>query len=356
MASGARGGGADHMIGLLPALRKLGIECEAAVGRDGPLFERMEQLEFPAHRIELMESRFHPTAPLRMSKLLRKVRPDIVHYHGTRAAWTGAISRPLHPFGPKAVYTAHGLAYRKEMSRVRTALFRVVEGTACRFAHAVISVSSTDLEDLATQHVLPAVCAHVPNAVDTTRFAAGDRTSARLATGLPENAWIIGTTSRLVPQKSLADMIDAVASCPGVTLVIAGDGELRDELHRRAEPIHERVLFLGSRDDIPELLRAFDIFALSSRWEGEPIALLEAMATALPCLATATAGSAEILRGSGAEVLVDIGDVDALAVAIRELQADPGRLERMGAAGLDAVTQRSYANAAQQVLAVYRKL
>ena len=91
MASAARGGGATHLVDLLPALRRAGWDCEAAVGRDGPLGADLAALGIPVHYVDLMGRRLAPLRALRLTRLTAELGPDIVHLHGTRAAFFHAI-------------------------------------------------------------------------------------------------------------------------------------------------------------------------------------------------------------------------------------------------------------------------
>lgn len=366
MASGERGGGAHHLLTLLPALRALGVVCEACVSENGPLADRLVQLGFVVHRLPLMGSRFDPRSPVRLVQLLRAVRPDLVHWHGTRAAFFGALAlglargRPDRRRLPHAVYTVHGLSYRKTVTAGGTtagrALFRRVEHMACAGAKRVISVSAEDLEDLRRRRfIAPGQGRHVPNALNVSRRGPRDRAAARARIGIPEADFVVGTVSRLVPQKTVGDLVDAVARLPRATLAVVGDGPERRAVERRIRllGLGDRVRLLGARDDVPELLAAFDIFALSSRWEGEPIALLEAMAVGVPCVATAVGGTCEVLAGGEAGVLVPVGDSAALAAAIELLRLDPEHRARIECAGRARVEGRTPERLAQAVLEVY---
>lgn len=367
MASGERGGGAHHLQTLLPALRDLGVECEACVSENGPLVDRLVELGFVVHRVRMMGSRFDPRSPLRLERLLRRVRPDLVHWHGTRAAFFGAFALRLARGQqraseiPRAVYTVHGLSYQKTVSAGGTsagrALFRRVEQMACAGAKRVISVSACDLEDLMRRrYVTPGQGRHVPNALNLSQMPRNGRAAARARIGIPESDFVVGTVSRLVPQKTVCDLVEALARVPRATLAVVGDGPERGAVEQRIRKLAlcDRVRLLGARDDVPELLAAFDIFALASRWEGEPIALLEAMAVGVPCVATAVGGTSEVLAGGEAGVLVPVGDSAALAAAIELLRLDPEHRARLECAGRARVESRTPERLAQAVLEVYQ--
>ena len=393
MASAARGGGAAHLVGLLPALRRAGWDCQAAVGRDGPLGRDLAALDIPVRHVDLMGRRLAPLRAMRLARLTAGLEPDVVHLHGTRTAFFHAVGAALRRAAgrrrgrggpPPAVYTAHGLAYRKDAGRVERQVSSWAERVACRGADAVTSVSRADLADLESRGFLrgrPGF--HVANAVRVPAPEEGGRLAARRRLGLPEDGPVVGTVSRLVPQKAVGDLIDALTriapgfggasgpppltrTAPGFrgvsgppTLVVVGDGPLRPGLERRVEAGTNgaRVMLLGARGDVPRLLPAFDVFVLSSHWEGEPIALLEAMAAGLACVATATEGAREIV-GDDPSIgrLVPVGDAARLGDAIARLLRDAPAREAMGAAARARMRSRTPEAQASQVVDVYRRM
>ncbi len=376
MASAARGGGAAHLLDLLPALGRDGWDCEAAVGRDGPLGAELATLGIPVHHVDLMARRLAPVRALRLARLTARLAPDIVHLHGTRTAFfhavgaavrRGAVWRDRRE-GPPVVYTVHGMAYRKEAGRIDRQVSLWAERVACRGAQAVISVSRADLTDLERRGFVGRGRGfHVANAVRTPAGGGWGRADARRRLGLAADALVIGTVSRLVPQKAVGDLVDAVARiAPGFggatgppALVVVGDGPLRADLDRRVRTGTNGagVMLLGARADVPQILPAFDVFVLSSHWEGEPIALLEAMAAGLPCVATATEGAREILGDDASSgCLVPVGDVAALGDALTGLLRDPGARDALGAAARARVRGRTPEAQARRLAAVYRRL
>jgi glycosyltransferase involved in cell wall biosynthesis len=341
---------------LLPELRRLGVECHAAVGPTGPLAGRLRDLGFAVHEVDLWRARTDPTAPVRLARILREVRPDLAHWHGTRAAFFGALARPLVLRPPPSVYTVHVLSYRKEINAASRTVYLAAELIACRAAARVIAICRADLEDLLRRRFVASERVElIRNAVDLDRFSPGDREAARARLGLPQGAMLIGTVSRLFRGKGVGDLIEAAALVPDVTLVVVGDGPEQPALEARARALGAPVRFLGARDDVPDVLRAFDAFALASRWEAEGIALLEAMAVGLPCVATATDGAREVLEGTGAGILVGVGAPQALASAFRELAAAPFHRAQMGQAARAAVGRRSPEALGRAVLGAYER-
>jgi glycosyltransferase involved in cell wall biosynthesis len=368
MASGAAGGGADHLVHLLPALRSLGWSCSAAVGSGG-LAQRLRQQGLTVVGLDLMHSRLSFSSARRLQRQVEGLRPQILHLHGTRAgfygAWAGAWARLQGAFWPQVVYTVHGLAYRKLRGRVGHGLDLAAEAAACR-AHQVVSVSRTDLDDLRRRGFLPGPGIHLGNAVDAVRFCPGDKQAARRHLQLPQSVPLIGSTSRLVRQKAVHDLLDAALLLPCVALspgaparlpevVVLGEGPLRAALAAHPLARAGRLHLLGNRDDVAACLPAFDLFALSSHWEGEPIALLEAMACGLPCVATATGGAQELLA-DGSGLLCRIGDPADLRACLVQLLESAERRQQLAAAARQGVAGRSYAGLARRLSAVYADL
>jgi glycosyltransferase involved in cell wall biosynthesis len=180
---------------------------------------------------------------------------------------------------------------------------------------------------------------------------------------LPARARTIVMVGRLTKQKGHHFMIESMASLaaqyPDLHLLLVGDGELRDELQMQVAELglHDRVRFLGNRHDVPVLLAASDIFVLPSLWEGLSMALLEAMASGLPVVASAVSGSVQAVLPGETGLLVPAGDVPELTKAISQLLDDPVRAQAMGVAAKRRVElEFSARKQADEHLALYRRL
>jgi glycosyltransferase involved in cell wall biosynthesis len=173
---------------------------------------------------------------------------------------------------------------------------------------------------------------------DTVPRGPEARTRARDLLGLASTRPVVGIVANLSPKKDHAGLLTAIdqvrTRVPDVLLLLIGSGPLEDELRARvaADGLRDHVRFLGSRDDVAELLPALDVFVLGSRFEGLPIALLEAMAAELPCVATAVGGVPEALTDGVEGRLVPPGDPRALATALEEVLGAPGVRAAMGSA------------------------
>jgi glycosyltransferase involved in cell wall biosynthesis len=185
----------------------------------------------------------------------------------------------------------------------------------------------------------------VNSSIDIGRFAeARERRSeigadVRRELGLPASSIVVGNVAHLASHKSQRDLIAAMprllADLPGARLVIVGDGEERARLTAQARTlgVAESVVFTGFRRDVPRLLAAFDLFAMSSRLEGFCNSVLEAFAVGVPVVATRAGGLPEMVKDGETGLLTPIGDPAALASALLRLAGDRPLAERLAVAG-----------------------
>ena len=162
----------------------------------------------------------------------------------------------------------------------------------------------------------------------------------------PEGCTVVGTVGRLERQKGMADLLEAFARLPcdlqQVKLWIVGDGPLERKLQRKAAELEleDRVRFLGARSDVPALMTRFDLFVLSSLWEGLPNVVLEAMAARRAVVATKVDGTPEAVTHGWTGVLVPPSNPVVLAQAIERLLRDPALRRKYGEAGRQKLEQR----------------
>jgi glycosyltransferase involved in cell wall biosynthesis len=204
----------------------------------------------------------------------------------------------------------------------------------------------------------------ISNGVDMKRYGHTiDKTIVHSQLGLEANARVIAMVGTLKKVKGHCYMIETMASIvPQYTklhLLLIGDGELREELQALTSrlSLDRHVHFLGDRHDVPKLLAASDIFVLSSLWEGLSMALLEAMASSLPIVASEVSGTVQAIIPNETGLLVPPGDVQKLTEAIRQLLSDPLRAKAMGiAARLRVEAEFSAQRQVGEHLALYHHL
>jgi len=186
----------------------------------------------------------------------------------------------------------------------------------------------------------------IPNGIDVARFSStpADRAATRSALGSTDDRFVWLAAGRLEPQKDYPTLLSAFTRCPeAALLLVAGQGRLQNDLERQAAAfgLADRVRFLGVRGDIPDLIGACDGVVLSSRYEGLPNVVMEAMAGGRPVVATRVGGAPELVENGESGRLVPPGAPGLLAEAMIEMMsAPPAQRQAMGARGRAIVTER----------------
>ncbi|MGH9120045.1 MAG: glycosyltransferase [Acidimicrobiales bacterium] len=271
-----------------------------------------------------------PTSVAWLGALRRLVRDHDIEVVHTHMPLTAAAARLALPGGrPVFVHTEHNLwdRYRRPTRWAN----RLTYGRNA----AVIAVSDGVARSVRSRGVPVEVITH---GVDARAIRTGDeaRRRARAELGLGRDEPVVGTVGNFTAKKDQASLLLAFAALvgdhPRARLVLVGSGPLEAELRQRAEALGlaGATIFAGSRHDVLELLAGFDVFALSSRFEGLPIALVEAMATGLACVATTVGGIPEVITDGVDGLLVAPGDADALATALGKLLDDDGLRSELG--------------------------
>jgi len=261
--------------------------------------------------------------------ILRSEPVDVLHGHmfGSNlwAAILGSVARV-------PVVIAHEHTWSFEGQRARKFLDR---NLIARRADAVLAVSREDRRRMIEiERIDPAKLIVVPNGIPEPAGSSGR--DVRIELGIPAGAPVIGTVCTLRPQKALDVLIGAsaivAARRPDLRVLIAGEGEERAALERQiaAEGLTGKVILLGRRTDVPDLLEALDIGVCSSDFEGSPLSVLEYMAAALPVVSTRVGGVPDLIEDGVQGLLVEPRRPKALAAAIGELLDDPARASEMG--------------------------
>ncbi len=278
----------------------------------------------------------------RLQALCAEHRPAIWHAHDYKSNYLGLRLRRRHPMA--LITTVHGWGVEGGW---RTALYYALDRWFVRRYEEVVCVSR-DLRAACLRFGVPSErCWLVPNAIDTEEYRrSGDARAAAARRGVPAGRRVIGAVGRLSPEKAFDDLVRAVAELTArgldLELWIAGDGPERQALERLVVElgVGERVRLLGHRGDTLELYRAMDVYVLSSRKEGLPNALLEAMALELPVVATRIAGVPQLIDDGANGLLVDPGAPGQLVAALERLLADPEAARRLGRAARGTVEER----------------
>lgn len=260
-------------------------------------------------------------ALIELIRLIKRLRPDVVHTNSSKAGILGSLAGWL--CGVPTVFTAHGFQYLEPMSKLKKWFFWFCEFVCRPFRSFVITVSeydrNTGLRDLVIAKNRSKTIYH---GMTTPFFLSPEEARNRLK--LPPAQAYIGTIANLYQTKGIDILLDAFAHIhqvlPQARLVIIGDGPERDRLIGQTERLSltKHVHFLGQIPEAAQYLPAFNLFVLSSRKEGFPYVLLEALATTIPILATKVGGIPEAL-GATAHSLIPPENPIALARGIEAI-------------------------------------
>ncbi len=333
---------------LMLAERDAGHEV-IGVCADGPLLARVRdaglRVETAPFSRDFNLAR-HARAYRRLVAMFRAERFDMVHVHtpvagliGRLAAWRTGV--------PRIVYTAHGFYFHERMAWPKRAPLIALEWLAGRVTDVLFTQAEEDAETARRLNLCPGgVIEAIGNGVDVARFAAAtdggaDRRALRGKLDTPDDAVVIICVGRLVAEKGYPELFEAMRDVDAHLWVVgerlASDHarSIDDVLARaRADPaLGPRLRLLGARDDVPELLRAADVFVLASHREGMPRSIIEAMMTGLPVVATDIRGAREEVVDGETGALVPVDDARALGAAVDRLVIDPKLREAWGAAG-----------------------
>ena len=375
------GGPSIQALALTSRLAARGATTTLIHGRLGEGEGDMRYLAAPQASLQFVPTLQRAIAPLddlralrALYAAMREFKPTLVHTHMAKAGLLGRLAAFAYNLtrgpGPRAyvVHTYHGHVLEGYFNRVMTGVFIGLERMMARFTDAIIAISPAIRADLlGTYHIgRPEQYQVVPLGFDLAAFAAVDsaaRGRARAELHIPGEAPVLTTVGRLTAIKNYSLLLDAahlVANGrPNLVVLLAGDGELRSALEAQAARlgIAANVRFLGWRRDLPAIYAATDVFALTSRNEGTPVALIEAMATGVPGVATNVGGVGDVIANTSMGVTVPLDDPRALATAIERLIADPEARRRMGAAARAHVLDRyDITRLTNDIDALYRTL
>lgn len=338
------------MIALVHGLRAWGAveRYVAAIARglgerallvypDDPVLSPFSQLgvrtvRFPA---ELLESA--PRLTHRLAGLLRGLRPDVAHV--TELFPPALVAARLA--GVRRVLVTH---HTPELPRSDNLAGRLWLRFGWAMRPTVIYTSEADR----TRDGRRPSCV-IPLGIELERFTSNRRVL---------DGTLVGTIARLAEQKGHRTLLDAVPRVlerhPEVRFAIAGDGELREELERLAEPFADRVLMLGHVSEVPDLLASFAVFAFPSHYEGFGLAVVEAQAAGVPVVATPVGGVRETVVDGETGFLVPVGDAEALAERICFCLDHPQDARRLAEAARSRVRERySEQRMVAETLALY---
>lgn len=352
------GGAGRYLLNLLTQAAFDNIDVIVACP-DGQLAKRLDRAGLKRFNISGKDVSFSGPLTIELGKLMRETSPDLVHTH---SSLSGRIA--ARAMGIPVVYTKHNLVRIPSVSGKvpppAGALKRKVNGIIARtLSDGVIAVSRGVYDELVESGINPSLISCIQNGIDLTPYKPVDLLKKRHKS----SEILVGTVARLHPQKALEVMLEAarivIASLPQARLLIGGTGPLEEFLKERIRDLRleHYVKMVGFVEDVPGFLSKLDIYALSSDYEGLPLAVLEAMAQGLPIASTSVGGVPEAVIDGKNGFLVSPRNARLLAQSIVRLAVDPELSAQMGEASRKRMEELFDAKImARKTVDVYHKI
>jgi L-malate glycosyltransferase len=347
-------GGQNQVLVTVMGLRALGHRTTLVAHPSGQLRQRVnEGLDLiplaPTNEMDL-------AAAWRLSRLLKRLKPEIVHAHDPHGVAMAALALSMSTELVKPpLVAARRVDFHLKGNSLSRWKYRQVDCFIC--------VSEAIRKMLISDGVPAARAVVVNEGIDLDRVDAAPPARLHEELWLPRHAPIIGNVAALVPHKGQRHLIDAasivVRQVPDARFVIAGEGELHGALERqiRDRRLEKHVILLGFRPDVLSLHKVFDVFVMSSVTEGLGTSLLDAMACGKPVVATRAGGIPEVVEDGLTGLLVPTRDPEEMAAAIVRLLNDAALRRQMGEAALLSVRERfSVERMVLDTLRVYQRV
>ena len=315
------------------------FEVAIVAAPGGELLDDAERAGFEVMRIPHLVPELDPARDARAFRELVTVmtegRFDVVHTHSAKAGALGRLAARAAGV-PAVVHTFHGFPFHEFQSRLRRRSYVEIERRLARITDRFLAIGSAVAAEAIRRRIAPVDRIRVIDSAIADDIAVRSpvtRFQARGLLGVPPGMHVVGTVGRLDYQKSPLDFVAAIAALDrdDVMGVWIGDGPLHGIVEREIlqRGLTGRIALLGQRRDVPALLPGFDVFAMSSLYEGVPCAVIEAMRCGIPVVATAVNGVHEVVVPGRTGLLVSPRDPRALARAVNALLEDPAEAERL---------------------------
>lgn len=322
------------------------VACSRGGADDGPVdLERPWDVACPIYPVAIPRTInlfADARAVWQLVKWIRQFKPDIVHTQTSKAGFVGRLASKLAGV-PIVIHTAHAFPFHPYLTPFVRAAYVAIERIAAQWADCLIvdthSVRADGIEARVVKDSSKLVV--VPMGIDLHRFSptGGQSDTLRGALGAPSGVPIVGTVARLVPDKGMECFLKMAAlvhnSRSDTHFLIVGEGPLRQQLEQQARSLclESRVIFVGHRTDIPELMGLMDVFVLPTRREGFGVVFAEAMAMERPIVGSRIGPVAEVVEEGVTGYLAAVDNHGEFAARVLDLLADASKRRVFGQAG-----------------------
>lgn len=328
--------------------------------------QRIQNAGVVLHQIDFVRSPYNIPANIKAYKqlkaLMKKEKFAGVHCHTPMA---GVLARlAANATGTKPVlYTAHGFHFYKGCPIQNKLIYETAERFFARYTDALITINEEDYQ-AAKSFSLRGKAYKIPGVgVDVEKIQAMqvDRAAKRSELNIPEDAFVMISVGELNDNKNHITTIKAFiqANIPNSYYIICGEGELKNELQNVIDEngMHSRILLLGFRTDIAELLKSSDLFLFPSKREGMPVALMEAMAAGLPCICGSVRGNKDLIKNNENGYITEKNTADEYGCIIKMIKKRPTIIQKISTEAKQTILHGySRADVSEKMNNIYRNL
>lgn len=352
-------------------VRGLSDESHMGAAESKAVEEGLREIQRKGIRIRTIPALIRKIQPLSdfhafidLVKIFREEKPHIVHTHTSKAGILGRWAAFLTGV-PVIIHTPHGHVFWGYFHKYVTLIYVLLERLTAKITDSIITLTEQEKRDhLRFQIAREYKFSVIHSGVEVNKFfhVPQNSTEIKLKLGIAKESFVIGTVGRLTHIKGQRYLIEAAARIltarRDMVFIILGDGELMTDLRMLAHTlgIKEKVLFLGWRSDVAEIISTFDVFVLPSLNEGMGKVLIEAMAVGRPIIASDVGGIPDLVIHDKNGLLVPPADPESIAMAIETLYRDPLRREKMGESGRIIAESYSAISMIQKIDRLYSDL
>jgi len=358
---------ANFHIPFIKLLQEKGYEVHAAASSAEGRREEIEaagafcrEIEFSRSPLSLANFK----ALWQLVTLLKSQRFELIHVHTPIAAFLGRFAAKLTKQG-SILYTAHGFHFYNGASPLDWLIYYNAEKIAAKWTDCLIVINEEDFANARKLGFKTGINLFLVNGVgvDIERYSVPkDMSLVRKELGIPTDGVVVVCVAEFIPRKNHAFLLDAwlqlAKEHEDIHLLLVGNGRDEEKLKLKVkdkDKLIPRVYFLGFRSDIPSVLADTDIVALTSKHEGLPKSIMEAMAAGKPVIATNVRGNRDLVNDEQTGLVVELGDLQGFVEALEKLISDSRLRLLMGAAGRGKIADYSLNRVLMEMSGIYER-
>ncbi|WP_179194303.1 glycosyltransferase family 4 protein [Bacillus thuringiensis] len=350
------GGAQVHVKHLSMYLNKLGHEITILSGSENPIFSELQQSGVVYRKVPHLIRDIHvlkdTKALMEMRRSLKEIQPDVLAVHSSKAGLLGRLAG--WSLGIPTIFTAHGWAFTEGVPYKKRMFYSLLEKMAGIVSTGIITVSHYDCQ-LAIQNKIIS-----PEKIKVIHNGVPDITKLKQVSQNNKQIQLIMIARFAEPKdhRTLVEVLN-ILETKDWNICFVGEGPLKKEIEIEVKKrnLSNQVIFLGNRDDIPEILARSHIFILTSDWEGLPLSVIEAMRSGLPVIASNVGGVGELILDGKTGFLIEKGDKKGLMEKIKLLIENTELREEMGLSGRKRyIDNFTFEKTAHETLAFYQMI